>query len=170
MSQSFGRCWAVIVAALPMVFLFAPIEAEGQIRTASRQQDQGQFMDGLVRDLVDSQMNFHSSPLEPVPAANVTVELQRARQELQKFSQHADRLVTALRYEDAIHPVSARSSPTRCASRPTPTLWCGKLRHPATRDKFSPTMRNSTAAGDWSLMNCNRHPTWDGRFCNGSRH
>ena len=76
-----------------LVTLFAgPVGAQQRqpVRTASN--DRGQFVDGLVRDLINSQINFHAAPLEPLPSANLNVELQRARTELQRFSQAADRV------------------------------------------------------------------------------
>ena len=98
-----ARRWALGIGTLLMVVPATPIWAQRQpVRTASN--DRGQFVDGLVRDLIDSQINFHATPLEPIPSGNANVEMQRARQQLQQFSELSNRIVSALRLEERYSP------------------------------------------------------------------
>ncbi len=91
-----------------MFTLACSVHGVAQVRTASTQSQtqRGQFVDGLLRNLVDStQLDFNSrTPLAPVPPANATPEMRQAQQRVKAFADGASQLITALRYEERYSP------------------------------------------------------------------
>lgn len=91
-----------------LVFLLflqlSPVSA--QTNTQTRQNQRGQMVQGLLRDLIDSQLNFQQpQQLQPVPASEIAPQMRQVRQLLTQYASEAEQLITALRYEERYLPV-----------------------------------------------------------------
>ena len=85
----------------------APLSVtRGQVvRSQQTNTQRGQFIDGILRTLVDSRKAAPSpQPLTAVPSASASQSVVTARRSLQDFANEAGQLITALRYEERYSP------------------------------------------------------------------
>jgi hypothetical protein len=83
-------------------FVTLTIESDCFGQAAERR---GQFFDGVLRNLVDSQISSQpAAKLVPVPSADLNSRMREARNTLQQFANELQQLYTALRQEERYTP------------------------------------------------------------------
>jgi len=89
-------------AILTILVSLSPSLAVAQVTRVSNQtlQQRGQYVDGVLKTLVDSQRNFGRQPLPAVPQDQISPQVQETARYLKAFAAESQQLITELRFEE----------------------------------------------------------------------
>lgn len=99
------RCaLAPFAATLSLVTLatLLPTTASAQVTQVSNQslQQRSQYVNGVLKTLVNSRINFGNQPLPAVPAEQISPQMQETGRYLRAFANESQQLINELRFEE----------------------------------------------------------------------